>query len=289
MKHSTVALGYSVGWLSIIVNIILFISKFWIGVKFDSVAMRADAWHTLSDTLTSFAVVIGFWIASKPPDEEHPFGHGRAESICAIIIGVFLVLVAFNFLQETIESIQATKSVIFGRLAIIVFLISTIVKEGLAQLSFWAGKKINSQSLTADAWHHRSDAIASGIIVIGALIGDYFWWIDSAMGLGVSLLILYTAFGILKQVIDSLLGEEISPRLKQEILNLIEDIAPLVENIHHLHLHRYGDHKELTLHITLPADLSLKKAHTIATTVETGIKEQMKMEVTAHIDLLETK
>jgi cation diffusion facilitator family transporter len=284
MQKTTKSLAYTAGWVSIIVNIVLFSLKYWVGIISDSVAIRADAWHTLSDCLTSIVLIAGFWIASRPADSKHPFGHGRTEAIGAIMIGTFLVVVSFNFLKESINRLQSHEAAYFGGFAIVIFLVSVIVKEGLAQFAIRIGRKIDSQMLVADGWHHRSDAIASGLIVIGILVGSYLWWIDGVMGIAVSLFILYTAYDILKGVASSLLGEELDPVLENRIKKLVRKVAPAASQVHHLHIHRYGDHIELTLHIMLPSNVSLKEAHDIAEAIEEALRKKMKIEATVHMD-----
>ncbi len=274
--------GYIEGWLSVVINVFLFGFKYWAGIKSDSVAMIADAWHTMSDSFTSVIILVSFWIASRPADKHHPFGHGRAEAIGAIIIGTLLAIVGLTFFKESILRLQNYQAANFATLAIVVFGISVILKEALAQFSIWAGKKIHSQALLADGWHHRSDAIASGLIVIGALSG--VWWIDGVMGIFVSVLILYATYEILKDAVSSLLGERPEPIIEDKIKNLVTNIAPAASCLHHLHMHRYGDHVELTLHIKLPYEMNLKEAHDLATRVEEAIRKGMKVEPTVHIE-----
>ncbi|GAI77757.1 unnamed protein product, partial [marine sediment metagenome] len=158
-KKNKIFLGYLEGIISIFLNTFLFGLKYWVGMKTFSIAIIADAWHTLSDSLTSLVVIIGFKISSKPADKEHPFGHGQAEIVSSIIIGTMLAIVGFNFLIASIQRFTNQQSAVYGTSAIIVFLISVIVKEGLAQFSIRAGKKIDARSLIADGWHHRSDAL----------------------------------------------------------------------------------------------------------------------------------
>ena len=104
-------------------------------------AMTANAWHTLSDTLTSVVVILGFWISSRPEDKEHPFGHGRAEIIATIIIATLLAVVGINFLKDSIRQLIAQRSTSFSTVGLVVFAISVVIKEGLARFSIWAGKK----------------------------------------------------------------------------------------------------------------------------------------------------
>jgi cation diffusion facilitator family transporter len=124
-------LGYREGVISSVLNTVLFGLKFWVGTAVGSVAMIADAWHTLSDTLTSLVVILGFWISSKPKDDEHPFGHGRAELIASVIIGTLLGVVGLNFLKESWNQLGEHQAVEYSTISIIVFGISVAGKEAL--------------------------------------------------------------------------------------------------------------------------------------------------------------
>lgn len=279
-----ISIGYLEGFISTILNILLFGLKYWVGIQTFSVAIVADAWHTLSDSLTSVIVIIGFKISSKPADKEHPFGHGRAELISSVIIGTLLIIVGFNFLVESIHRFINYQSANYQNLAVIMFIISTIIKEGLAQFSIRAGKKINSYSLIADGWHHRSDAIVSFLILIGIFLGEYFWWVDSIMGIVVSLLIFYTAYNISKNAISALIGEKPDENLISEIRKIVNYNISRDVKLHHFHIHTYGNTKELTFHIRLPGDMRLEEAHQIATNLEEKIKEKMDIETTIHIE-----
>lgn len=280
------SLGYFVAGLSITINIILFVGKYWAGIAIHSIAMQADAWHSLSDTLTSIIVILGFWLSSKPPDKQHPFGHGRAEEIGTLVIGTLLAVVAFTFFIRAIERLLQGTSATFGDIAIIILLFSVIIKEALAQYAFRIGEKIDSSSIIADGWHHRSDAITSGLIVIGAIVGTHYWWIDGVMAFGVSLLIGHVAFDILKKSIGSMLGEAPDKNIEKKIKGIIHHNFLQVSNVHHLRVHRYGDHVEVTLHIMLPAHMSLGEAHDIAVSIEDELRIQCQIEPTVHVDPL---
>lgn len=288
MEWTAKRLGYFQGWLSAIINTALFAVKYWIGNRLDSVSMVADAWHTLSDTLASLVVVVGFWVASWPADRKHPFGHGRADSIAAIVIATLLALIGMQFLIESVSRLWHGQAAAFSVFAIVVFASSVVIKEALAQFSFWAGRRAKSQSLKADAWHHRSDAIASGLIVVGALVslkfGSVLWWVDGILGLGVSLLLLYAAYDILRGSSGPLLGEYTDPETQQQITAVVREYVPNPAGLHHLHLHRYGGHTEATLHVRLPADMAVREAHAVATAVEVAIRTRLQMEATVHIE-----
>ena len=273
-------------WLSIAINLLLFILKYWAGIVTNSVAILADAWHTLSDSASSVIVLIGLKISSKPADKEHPFGHGRAELIASIIIGVILGVIGFNFLIESFQRIKQHQVIEYGLLAKIAVIVSIALKEVMAQYSFWSGKKYNSESLIADGWHHRSDALSSIIIIIGIFFGGQLWWIDGVMGLIVSGMIFYATYQILSKASDTLLGEKPDQKTLKRITAISKEIASREIYLHHTHIHTYGDHKELTFHIRLPSDMPLDQAHDIATRIEKRINEELNMEVTIHMEPL---
>lgn len=282
MKKDANYLKYLEGWLSIFVNIFLFILKYWAGIVTGSVAIIADAWHTLSDSISSIVVLVGVKVSNKPADKEHPFGHGRAELIASIIIGMILVVIAFEFVLESFAKLKNHEAVHFGKIAIIATVISILVKELLAQFAFWAGKKTKSVTLKADAWHHRSDAISSVIILVGIFLGPYFWWIDGVLGMLVAMMIFYAAYEIIRDASNPLMGEEPDAELINQITEISKQKSGLDAKVHHIHMHRYGDHTELTFHIKLPKEINLEKAHDICSQIEKTIKSELNIEATIH-------
>jgi cation diffusion facilitator family transporter len=274
------------GWISILVNVVLFGFKYWAGIASDSVAIIADAWHTLSDSITSIVVILGIWYSLKPADREHPFGHGRAEVLAAVIVGVLLVVIGFEFLTESLQKLRKGESAAYGTLAIAVTAASVVVKEALAQYARFAGKRADSKALKADAWHHRSDAISSLVILVGIFLNRAAWWIDGVLGIVVSFLIFLAAYDILRDTFSSLLGEKPDPQTVEQVTeicrqNLDKDAFP-----HHFHIHRYGDHAEMTLHVKFRKDITLEAAHNLASHVEGLIRDQLGIEATIHMEPL---
>ena len=272
------------GWLSLFSNVLLFALKYWVGIISGSVAIIADAWHTLSDSLTSIILLIAIRISKKPADEKHPFGHGRAELIASLIIGVLLSVVAFSFLIESIKKFSDHQSANFGTLAIVVTIISILVKELSAQYAIWAFKKTKLNSLKAEAWHHRSDAISSIFILIGIFIGKHIWWVDSVLGFLVAFLIFFAAYEVIRDAVQPLMGQNPDKAISDKIKNLISKTTEIDVNFHHLHIHEYGNHTEITFHIKLPSSLSLYEAHQITERIETAIRNEMSIEATIHME-----
>ncbi|MFC2114142.1 cation diffusion facilitator family transporter [Bacteroidota bacterium] len=275
------------GWISIIFNSLLFILKYWAGIVSGSVALIADAWHTLSDSLTSLIVIIGSKVSSKPADKEHPFGHGRAELVAAVIIGVLLAVVAFEFVLQSITKLRTHESAHYGTIAIVVTIISIVVKEAMAQYAFWAGKRSNAKSIKADAWHHRSDAISSIVILVGIFFAKKYWWMDGVLGILVALLICYAVYEIMKDTVSALLGEKPDDQTIEKIMKIAKSTTNYDIKPHHLQLHHYGNHSEITMHIHLPSDMNLEKAHYIATAIEENIESELGICATLHMEPIE--
>jgi cation diffusion facilitator family transporter len=274
------------GWLSIFVNTVLFVLKYWAGIITGSIALIADAWHTLSDSISSIVLLFGIRFAKKPADKEHPFGHGRYELVSALTIGAILGLIGYSFLLGSIEKLKEHETAQFGLAAIIVTIASILGKEGLAQYAFFVGKQSNNQAVTADAWHHRSDALSSVIILLGIVFGSRFWWIDGVLGIIVCLLIFYASYKICSDAINQLLGEKPDEKTIRKIRDITFQIADRELYLHHTHIHTYGDHKEITFHIRLPSTMTLEEAHKIATKIEHRIQEELNIQATIHMEPL---
>jgi cation diffusion facilitator family transporter len=277
-------LSYSEGWISIGVNILLFGLKFWAGIVSGSVAIIADAWHTLTDSVSSVIVLIGVKVSKKPPDKRHPFGHGRAELISTLFIAFLLGWVAIHFAAESIEKLRHHEPADFGTIAIIVTIVSVVLKEVLARYAFWVGRKTGFKSIKADGWHHRTDAISSLVILTGILFGRLYWWVDGVLGIAVSVMILYSGYKIMQEAISSLLGEKADPDFIEKIKRIADSVTEMDIHMHNLRLHDYVNHKELTCHIMLPKDMKLEDAHKIVTMIEDGIYKETFIETTIHID-----
>jgi cation diffusion facilitator family transporter len=276
------------GWLSIVINVILFGIKYWAGVVSGSLALMADAWHTLSDSISSIFVLVSSRFSHKNPDKEHPFGHGRFELVASIFIGVLLVVIALSFIREGIEKYVDKGSANYGWIAIGATVLSVLMKEGLAQFAFWGHRRTESDILRADGWHHRSDALSSIVILIGIFIGRYVWWIDAALSVVVAFFLFYAAYDIIKNSISVIIGESATPEFEQKVRDVAYSSVDKDIFLHHFHLHNYIVHKEITFHIRLPKDLTIEKAYSITKKIEVDLREKLDIESTIHVDPLTT-
>ena len=278
------SLAKSEGWISIFVNILLFFFKFYVGYISGSVAIIADAWHSLSDSMTSVILLFGIKISEKPADKEHPFGHGRAELISTLIIAILLAVVAFEFVCKSIAHLQLQEPVQYGSLAIWAMIITIVAKEAMAQYAFWTGKISGMQSLKADAWHHRSDAISSIIILAGIIFGGKYWWIDGVMGIIIAGIIMYASYDIFKSAIGPLLGRSPSDKLLKKVTAICEKYGGKKAFVHHFHIHDYGNHTELTFHIHLDGKMPLEDAHAITKQIEFELLKKFRIAATIHME-----
>lgn len=279
--------GMVLGWVSIIGNIALFVLKYVAGIMSGSVALIADAWHTLTDSLSSLILIVGLRISRKPPDDEHPFGHGRAEWISSMLIGLFLVIIGVNFIQESVERLKDQQTFNYGLMAWIATISSILIKEVMAQLCFRGARKTGLQSLKADGWHHRTDALSSMLVLAGLFFGNSFWWIDGVLGIVVSILIFVAAYQILKDNISNMMGRKPAPETLQKIYDITQKNAQKEVNLHDIRIHFYGHYKEMTAHIKLSPEMKLETAHAIANQIEEVIENELDIHATIHTEPLD--
>ena len=272
------------GSISVIGNLLLFIVKIIFGYLSNSLALIADAFHTLSDVATSIVVIIGFKVSQKPADAEHPFGHGRAETIATLIIAILMVVIGIEFIINGVNRLFHQVEVTGNISVILVVILTIILKEFMARFSFSLGNSINSDTLKGDAQHHRADVFSSMLVVV-ALVGANFGitWLDGVMGIGVAGMIFYTAFYISKNAIDDLLGKPVSIETLEEIKEISRSVDGVL-NVHDIIVHSYGGHRFISLHVEVDEKIHVEKFHKIADTVEKHITSQMHAEVVTHVD-----
>ncbi len=284
MDSRTARWGYVSGWLSIVLNSFLAALKYWAGVTTGSVALVADAWHTISDTLSSIAVLFATRTSRKPADPEHPFGHGRADLIIGVAIGVLIGTVGLNFALDAIASLNSPRIVEYGRLGITAVLVSIVAKELLAQFAFFAARRSNMEAIRADGWHHRSDSVTSVLVLLGILFAGSEYWIDAVLSLLVALFLIGAAWKVIWESARPLLGESPNQRTIAGIRRIGDRISPVFESVHHIHVHRYGTHTEMTCHVNVDKNMSVGDAHDLVDDFEQALRDGMGIEPTVHIE-----
>jgi len=281
--------GMLEGWLSVAVNSVLFAVKLVVGLMLNSIAIIADAVHTFSDTLTSAIVIISFRISGKPADEDHPYGHGRAEYIATLVIAVLLFVTGIEFIRSGIERLLDPVTFEMSWPMLVIIGLTVLVKEALGQVSKQMGEMIDSRALEADFWHHRSDAISS-LVVLAAMVATPlgFPWMDAAAAILVSFFLFYTGYDLARDAADSLLGQ--AP--DAEFVKIIRDTAgrvPGVLGAHDIVVHSYGQNRFVGMHIEIDAEVPPMEAHDITDRVENLIHRELGAHCTVHYDPIQVR
>lgn len=283
-QETRVRYGFLEAWVSIIGNVVLFGGKFFLGLVSNSIALIADSFHTLADVITSVCVLIGFAVARRPADQEHPFGHGRSETIATLIIAILLLSVGFEFLMSSIRRVINPPHVLGTWWLIVVMLFSAFFKEWMARFSINLGRLIKSSTLIADAWHHRSDAIATLMVAL-SFVGAIFkvYRLDGILGMAVSLLIMYTGFRLAREATSLLMGVKPSSELEDKIIRISRRIEG-VKDVHEIEIHDYGSTKAVSIHIEVQPNLTVARSHDISTRVQDAIDRELGTKTTVHIE-----
>jgi len=283
-KMYRIKIGVFQGWISVLVNSVLFILKLLIGIIVGAVSVIADAVHTLSDVVSSIVVIWGFKQAEKPADFDHPYGHGRAEYIATLIIAILLCVAGIEFIEASIDRIQNPEQVAAEWWMVLIFMVTIILKEITARYAEFLSSKIASGVLHADAWHHRIDAISSIMVVAAMIAGKYGYpVVDGWAGLGVALFLIFTGFEIAKDAVDDLIGKPPTMEDVENIRNIVMKINGVL-GAHDITIHSYGHDKFVSIHVEIDADKSTAEAHDISEEVEHKLHDALGVEPTIHMD-----
>ena len=275
------------------VNVVLLLFKFVAGIVGHSAAMIADAVHSLSDFVTDIIVLVFVRISGKPTDKSHEYGHGKYETLATTLIGLALLIVAVGIVYSALTKIiawaQGGTLEAPGMLALWAALLSIILKEAVFHYSMVQARKLNSQAVEANAWHHRSDALSSigtAIGIGGAIfLGERWTVLDPMAGIIVGLFIIKVAIDLLRNGIGDLMEHSLPDEVESEILQLAGSI-PGVTEPHDLHTRRIGNHYAIELHILMDDDISLREAHNKSEEVENILREHYGKEthISVHVE-----
>jgi cation diffusion facilitator family transporter len=282
--------SYEVGekgaWTGIYSNVILFILKFLAGIFGHSQAMIADSFHTASDAFTSIAVLVGFKIARKPADTEHPFGHGRAESIAAKIVSIIIILVGLKLVHDSAKILILKDFVRPGSIALFAAVASIIVKEVTYRRVLRASKEIGSASLRADAYHHRSDVLSSVAALIG-IAGAMMGWtfLDPLAGILVAGFIIKIGTEVFHMAYDELMDAAPPRGLVTEIEKIVMSTGGVIE-VKKVMVRKYGIDLFLEVTIGVDKNKTVREGHFVTTQVEKNICKAMQnvTNVTVHVE-----
>ena len=271
---------YRVTLMGSVVNVILLVFKFIAGILGGSAAMIADAVHSLSDFLTDIIVIAFVSISSKPEDEDHDYGHGKYETLATSIIGLALLMVGlyifYNGARQIWDVMHGAEIEQPGLVALIAAIVSILLKEWTYRFTVSVGKKVESQAVIANAWHHRSDALSSIGTAIGIggaiLLGKGWAVLDPVAALVVSVFIVKTALGLLSTSSGELLEKSLPKEVEKKIVDIVES-EPEVSEVHHLCTRRIGSNIAIEMHIRMPGEISLKDSHTRASDIERKLRQ----------------
>ena len=273
------------GVVGIITNLILFIIKLSVGLLSNSVSILADAFNNLSDAASSIITIVGFKMANKPADAEHPFGHGRIEYITAMIVSFMVMLVGLQFVKTSFQKIINPTPVTFELLPFILLLVSIVFKFWLSKLNKSIGNKINSSTLKATATDAMGDVFTSTTVVISFLISKFTTLpIDGYIGIIVALAIVYSGFSLIKETLNPLLGEPPDPVLVSNITDMVMSYENIT-GIHDLIVHNYGPGRIMaSIHAEIPSNIDIMEIHHIIDTAEREISKKLNIYLVIHMD-----
>ncbi|EOT44508.1 cation diffusion facilitator family transporter [Enterococcus columbae] len=278
-------IGSLAGLLGLVSNLILFVAKLFIGLLSHSVSIMADAMNSLADTASSILTLLGFKIASKPADQEHPYGHERFEYVSGLIVSLMIIFVGFKFLESSFQRILHPESIQISPIIFIILVLSILIKIFQAKMYRYFGKKIQSNTLIATGQDSLNDVLTTFIVLLSAGIEQVTGWrVDGYFGFGLAIYILFSGYQLLKEFMDILLGM----RPKQEELKKIAQIFGRFKDIvgyHDLLVHSYGPKNRFaSVHIEIDETWTLNQAHDVIDEIERTFKEEMGLEMVCHLD-----
>ena len=279
------AIGKLSGVVGILCNLLLFAGKLAVGTIAGSVSITADAMNNLTDASSSIVTLIGFRLAEKPADEDHPYGHARYEYLSGLAVAAIIIVIGFELAKGSVEKIFNPSNVAFSVVTAAVLLSSIAVKLWLALFNGNLGKKIGSKTLEATAADSRNDCIATGAVLVAAAV-EYFtsWHIDGFVGLAVALFILWSGVGLAKETISPLLGEAASPELRALIVDYVNQ-KPKVLGYHDLMVHDYGPGQRFaTLHVEMDNREDPLLCHEIIDDMERECLKNHNIHLVIHYD-----
>ncbi len=273
------------GFTGIFLNVLLFIGKLVLGIIAGSVAIIADAFNNISDAGSSIVTLIGFRLANKPVDKEHPLGHGRLEYVSGFIVGTLIVLVGFELLKTSIDKILHPALPQAGVATFCLLVAAILVKVWLFFFYKKIGKSIHSSSLKAASYDSLSDCAATTLVLVSAAVAR-LWGvgIDGYAGILVAAFILFTGLKAAKETIDPLLGSPPDPAFIESIYEFYKDY-PSIVGIHDVIVHDYGAGRQIvSFHAEVPSDSDINLAHEEVDKLERDMHAKFGCIVTVHLD-----
>ena len=273
------------GIVGIFSNLFLFVIKFMIGTIVHSVSIQADGVNNLTDAGSNIISILSFHLANKPADKDHPFGHERTETIASLFVGILILVLGFETAKESISKVIHPGSIDFRIASVIILLISIIVKFWMYEYNKKLSKTYDSSLLEATALDSISDVCGTTAVLVSTLLSPVLHFnLDGYMGIVVSGIILYGAYGLLRDMINSLIGEAPDPELVHNIVDRIM-AHPAILGVHDMMLHNYGPNKIFaSAHVEVDSSKDIFETHDHIDNIEREVKENMNIDLVLHMD-----
>lgn len=283
------AYGVLCGAVGIFLNVLLFAAKYLAGTLTGSIAIVADAFNNLSDAGSSIITLLGFKLAAKKPDRDHPYGHGRFECIAGLVVSFVILMMGFDLAKTSVTKIIHPEAVDFSILSICILIGSILVKLYMALYNRAVGKRISSAAVLATATDSLSDVCATTMVLAATLIARFTGVnIDGWAGAIVSLVILWAGYNAAKDTIDPLLGQAPDPEFVQRIADIVNRY-PDVVGIHDLAVHDYGAGRVMiSLHAEVPSSGDIMALHDVIDTIERDLQDELNCSAVIHMDPIST-
>lgn len=279
------SVGKLSGIVGILNNLFLFVIKFLIGTIVHSVSIQADGVNNLTDAGSNIISILSFHLSNKPADKDHPFGHERTETIASLFVGILILVLGFETAKESISKVIHPGSIDFRIASVIILLISIMVKFWMYAYNKKLSKTYDSSLLEATALDSISDVCGTTAVLVSTLLSPVLHFnLDGYMGIVVSGIILYGAYGLLRDMINSLIGEAPDPELVHNIVDMIM-AHPVILGVHDLMLHNYGPNKIFaSAHVEVDSSKYIFETHDHIDNIEREVKENMNIDLVLHMD-----
>ena len=279
------SVGKLSGIVGILNNLFLFVIKFLIGTIVHSVSIQADGVNNLTDAGSNIISILSFHLSNKPADKDHPFGHERTETIASLFVGILILVLGFETAKESISKVIHPGSIDFRIASVLILLISIMVKFWMYAYNKKLSKEYDSSLLEATALDSISDVCGTTAVLVSTLLSPVLHFnLDGYMGIVVSGIILYGAYGLLRDMINSLIGEAPDPELVHNIVDMIM-AHPVILGVHDMMLHNYGPNKIFaSAHVEVDSSKDIFETHDHIDNIEREVKENMNIDLVLHMD-----
>lgn len=291
IQNETVRFAYGklTSIIGIAANLLLFIVKLIIGFMTRSVSIMSDGFNNLSDVMTCLVTVLGYRIASKPADKEHPFGHGRVEYVVSFVIAVVIFTVSFELIKQGIQQIMEPNEILFKPVLMLILVLSIGVKLWISYLNHTIGKRIDNLAMIATAQDARNDAWSTLITIVAMLLSQLktTFPFDGVATLVIACFILKSGYELIKEIVDRLIGKPADQELVKQIREIILKHKE-IRGLHDLIIHDYGPSVKIgSAHAEVDAKMNFVKIHDIIDQAEREVGDTLHVMMTLHMDPIE--